>query len=375
MRYFISVTTLLSLALPASTQAIPYFARKYGVECARCHVLPPALNAFGEGFVAAGYRSPELQARRTVPLAIWLSGRSESLPNEQVEDDYRAYPNRIELISGDAVTSWLSYFVEWRVLSNESRANGTLRDRSGRFEDVYVTLMSRGADLTVGQFRPLAQVDVSRRLSLSEPLVLSSGLGGIGAGSSRLIGLRGFSSSGRSPAVRGSVSVRPSGSTRWVTGVTLPFPGELSIPLTDSAQVQASNEFESKVKGVFVESFARRELWSIGGHVFYDESDRYLANVIGTGARGMLHFGAAAGLVKTGATRRERWSIEMVAIPRPFVGIGARLEDQMDDNVPRALLPHLNLHWPGRRYTFRLTLEQRLQEDRNATLLELGAVF
>jgi hypothetical protein len=362
-------------ALPATTRAIPYFARKYSVECARCHVLPPALNTFGEGFVAAGYRSPELRPSRTVPLAVWLSGRSESLPMEPPEDDHQLYGNRVELISGDALTPWLSYFVEWRVLSNESRANGTLRDRSGRFEDIFVTLMARSFDLTAGQFRPLAQVDVSRRLSLSEPLVLSSGLGGTGTGSGRLVGLRGFSPSGRSPAIRGSITLRPREATRWVTGLTIPFPGELSIPLTDSADVQASNEFESKAKGVFVESFVRRDLLSLGGHVFYDESDRYLANVIGTASRGMLHLTGAAGVVKSGTTSRQRFSLELWAVPRPFVGLGVRLEDQMDDNLPRALLPHLNLHWPGTSFTLRLTLEQRLQEFRNTTLLELGAVF
>src|SRR5687768_11993850 len=112
MRAWKCLTGLVALGgLAAPAEAIPYFARKYEVSCARCHSLPPKLNEFGEGFVAAGYRSSELEARRTLPVAVWLSGRTESLPGEQTNDAYRAYPNRVELISGDALTHWLSYFV------------------------------------------------------------------------------------------------------------------------------------------------------------------------------------------------------------------------------------------------------------------------
>ena len=367
------VCGLMFVAEPV--RGIPYFARKYNVSCARCHSVPPKLNEFGERFVANGYRAEGLEGGRTIPLAVWLSLRSESLAGDQTDDGYKGYPNRLEVISGDAVTSWLSYFVEWRALSKESRANGTLRDRSGRFEDIFVTLRRGGAELMVGQFRQIGQVDVSRRLSLSEPLVLSSGVGGKGTGSSREIGLRGFSSSGRSPALRASWTAELRPGTRWVTAVGIPFAGELSIPLTDSAKVQASNELELDVKGWLLESYVRRGLVSAGGHVFYDTGERYLVTGILTASREWLHGTATAGVLRSGAPTRKRWSVEAEAIPHRFVGVGARLEDQFDDDVPKALLPHLNVHFPGTRFTVRLTLEQRIQRDRNATLLEVGTVF
>src|SRR5688572_24032519 len=203
-----SVLTLAILvsAVPAVPWAdeIPYFARKYGVACTQCHVAPPKLNAFGEEFVARGYDMPGLTPRRTWPFALWVSGRSESLPvPDDVADNLKAYLNRVELISGGKVVApWLSYFLEWRAISQEARANGTLRDRSGRFEDLYITAARNQAELSLGQFRQIAQVDVSRRLGLSEPLVLSSSLAGTGGGSPRERGLRAFSPSGRSPAVR-----------------------------------------------------------------------------------------------------------------------------------------------------------------------------
>ena len=371
--FFLAAALVTILAQPAN--AIPYFARKYGVTCSQCHLVPAKLNEYGEGFVAGGYRAPELVKRRTWPFALWLSGRSESLPGDQAADDYRAYPNRVELISGDAVTSWLSYFVEWRALSNESRGNGTLRDRSGRFEDLFLVMSHGNAELTIGQFRLLGQVDVSRRLSLSEPLVFSSGLPGTGTGTRREIGLRGFSSAGRSPAVRASWTIPRAPDTRWVTAVSIPVPGELSIPLTDSARVQASNEIEFAAKGVFFETFVRRGLSSLGAHLFYDESDRFLATAIATVSRGALHLGAALGVIKSGDVATGRWSLEAEAFPHRYFAIGARLENQANDNVRRAFPPYVNLHFPGTRYTVRLTVEQRVQSDRNATLLELGTVF
>jgi hypothetical protein len=51
------------------------------------------------------------------------------------------------------------------------------------------------------------------------------------------------------------------------------------------------------------------------------------------------------------------------------------VEDQGGDGVEHAIIPYLNAHFPGTRYTIRLTLERRLQRDRNATFLEVGTVF
>ena len=45
-------------AIPQQGKAIPYFARKYHVTCARCHVGFPKLNAFGKNFQLHGYQQP-----------------------------------------------------------------------------------------------------------------------------------------------------------------------------------------------------------------------------------------------------------------------------------------------------------------------------
>lgn len=377
-------STALSLAIlvsasPARAVAdeIPYFARKYGVACTQCHVAPPKLNAFGEEFVARGYEMPGLTPRRTWPFALWVSGRSESLPvPDDVADNLKAYLNRVELISGGKVVApWLSYFLEWRAVSQEARSNGTLRDRSGRFEDLFLTAASKRAELSLGQFRQIAQVDVSRRLGLSEPLVLSASLAGSGGGSPREQSLRAFSPAGRSPAVRAAWNQSLGGGWRWTTSAGLPVSGEFSIPLNDEARVEASNEVELRPKGVVVESFVRRGLTSFGGHLFYDESNRYLAHAITTGNRAALHWTGIAGMAKSGELLTGRWSFETEYLPHSYVGFGGRVEDRAGDGAKVAVLPYFNAHFPGTRYTVRLTAERRLQRGRNATLIELGTVF
>ncbi|HUF26973.1 MAG TPA: hypothetical protein VMM18_08355 [Gemmatimonadaceae bacterium] len=361
----------------AAADAIPHFARKYGVACSRCHVSPPKLNEFGEAFVARGYEMPGLTARPTWPFALWVSGRSESLPlPEGAADDVRAYLNRVEFISGGKVVApWLSYFIEWRPVSQEARSDGTLRDRSGRFEDLFITASGERVELTLGQFRQIAQVDVSRRLGLSEPLVLSSSLAGSGGGSARERSLRGFSPGGRAPAVRAAWNQPLAGAWRWSTSVGLPVSGELSIPLTREARVEASNEIEWRPKGIVVESFARRGLASFGGHVFVDDSRRYLVQGIVTGSRSSVHWAAIAGVARTGELVAGRWSLETEYLPSPFLGVGGRVEDRAADGANVAVLPYLNAQFPGTRYTIRLTIERRFQRGRNATLVELGTVF
>lgn len=185
------------------SEATPQFARTYRVDCSYCHSAPPRLNERGLRFLASGYRIDGEARSRTIPLAIWNTADVEW---RHSTDLTKGFPSRIELISaGPLGSSRAVYFAEWRALSQSLGGNGRLGNRSGRFEDLFVStpVTPGGAlSLTAGQFRALTQVDVSQRLSLSEPLVFSSGVPGRRATTARLTGLRGFSASGRQPAVR-----------------------------------------------------------------------------------------------------------------------------------------------------------------------------
>jgi len=54
------VLTALALTVlsPQPSRAIPAFARKYGVKCYTCHLIPPVLNKTGYLFKRLGYRMP-----------------------------------------------------------------------------------------------------------------------------------------------------------------------------------------------------------------------------------------------------------------------------------------------------------------------------
>lgn len=366
--------------MPISTAgAIPFFARKYDVTCGTCHVSVPRLNQFGVAFLERGYQMSDTWSRaqrRTVPFAVWASGRWDSRPRTPAPDYVNAYFNRLELISGGkVVVPWLSYFIEWRAVSRERRGDGTVRDRSGRFEDIFVTGAARHFDVTVGQFRPVSQVDVSRRLGVNEPAALSAGLAGPAGGTSRQASLRSFSPSGRSPAMRLGYSADMLGGMRWTMAAAALFPGEFSIPLNDSARIEASNEMEWRRKGFFSESYVRSGNTSFGAHAFYDNSDRYLLNGVSTLRTGNVFWTGVAGFDKVVGVTRGRWSLESEFIPHLNLGIGGRVEDRADDGAPIAFLPYVNFNFPSTKYIIRLTAERRVQTDRGATFFEFGTVF
>lgn len=59
----------LILLMPERGNAIPAFARKYGVKCYTCHTIPPALNKNGYMFKRLGYRMPpdEMDGTKAAP--------------------------------------------------------------------------------------------------------------------------------------------------------------------------------------------------------------------------------------------------------------------------------------------------------------------
>jgi hypothetical protein len=58
-----------AVLVPQQMQAIPAFARKFGVKCYACHTIPPALNKNGYMFKRLGYRMPpdEMDGSKAAP--------------------------------------------------------------------------------------------------------------------------------------------------------------------------------------------------------------------------------------------------------------------------------------------------------------------
>ena len=173
----IALLLVACLSRASLADATPQFARVHRLDCSHCHSSPPRLNERGLAFLIGGYRLDDsYQRSSTVPLAVW---NTVDFERRHSADLSKGFPGRIELISAGPVgASRFVYFAEWRALSQSIGGNGRLLNRSGRFEDLFLRAplgSGHAFSVTVGQFRALTQVDVSQRLSLSEPLVFSSG--------------------------------------------------------------------------------------------------------------------------------------------------------------------------------------------------------
>lgn len=392
------VITLAWAALGAITQhahATPQFARTYNLNCGACHTLPPMLNAGGQNFLQRGYRpsaESNLPVLLTAPVAGWFTARQENQLDRRFGE---LYLNRVEFITAGPVPIPLleekvSYFLEWRAGSLESRTNGTLRDRSGRFEDAFIMWqMTERLQLTAGQFRSLSQVDVSRRLSISEPGAFSASLPGDPDSNARITSLRGFAPSGRSPgfmlqyqSIQGDAAANG-----LFHSAVLPFVGEWSLPITPEAHREANFVSQGPPKGVFLETYYRYALNTIGAHAFID-NDRWLFTMVGnvnyTGSPWTkdIHITAAVGWDDNNQTDlRNRWSVDALFLPDLFLrhpvktGVGFRAERVTGPNTFPAYIPYFVLAGPNTSYTTLLQVEYRHQEKNRGFFLDLSLIF
>lgn len=374
--FWVAVASVLS---PADADATPQFARTYRVDCSYCHSSPPRLNERGLRFLANGYWLDGDEPARTVPMAVW---NTVDLEWRHANDLRKVFPSRVELISAGRIgQTRASYFIEWRALSQSVAGNGRLLDRSGRFEDLFIRapLSSTGSpSVSVGQFRTLTQVDVSQRLSLSEPLVFSSSVPGRRASDARLTSLRGFSASGRQPAVRAEYQLTRAQSPAdgWFAAATLPLTGELTIPFTEAA----SFEFEGRPKGVFLEAFRRSGLRSFGGHAFVgDERRRVLTGVVTHDLGDRLMLLAGVGAFHAAGVTDTRFSLGgEVALSSSIVG-GVRVDHRTGQGREPAVLLYGNGHLPfgpsAFRQALRLQIEQRIQSGSHVTGFGVSHIF
>ena len=314
-------------------------------------------------------------SHKTVPLSVWATQR---LKSSDSGDFTKSFPNRIEVISGGEITDRISYFVEWRALSYQTASGGRLKDRSGRFEDLFLIFqLTDRFSVTAGQFRMLSQWDASRKLSLSTPVAFSASVGGEPALSSRISSLRSFSLQSRAPALRFSLA-SPTGSSPadgWYHEFTVPFTGELSAPLTDEARETASFELEGRPKGLFYETYHRGGMNTWGGGVFVGD-DRWMANLIGQREVGQNHLYGSIGTARFRSDLQDvRLSLGHYWIPRPWFAFGSRIDHRSADGRGPAFVPHVNFQFPGDKYTFLWVVEPFLQERNNGLAAELSFVF
>lgn len=386
-----SLAIVFACCATRPSQAIPQYARQHRLRCNACHLLPPMLNDFGLAYWQRGYRFPDEdvgQRQETAPLSMWLTARQEERPDRGFGE---LFVPRVELISGGAIgDTAFSYFVEWRTVSLETRSDGSLLDRSGRFEDAFVNWQpTDGLQLTVGQFRPLNQVDVSRRLTVSEPIIFSTGLPGDISADRRIDSLRAFSPSGRSPGLMLMYQSLPGETAEdgLFHSVVLPFVGEWTLPVTPDARRNARFVSQGPPKGAFLETFWRYDLNSLGAHVFIDD-DRWLCNTVATlnlaGVRFLDHIYVTAGLGWDDSARtpsRSRSSLEVEYVTGRTdddwlrAAVGFRVERVTGPGTTPAYIPFVVLSGPNEDYSFLTQLEYRFQQNNDAFFLDVSVVF
>lgn len=108
---------LLTVALnPRPAAAIPVFAHRYGLTCQACHTEVPHLTAFGQAFLANGYRIPRIVPKAAFPVAVRVEADYASAgaadPDEVRGGLPKTIVNEIELLSGGSVGERGSYWVE-----------------------------------------------------------------------------------------------------------------------------------------------------------------------------------------------------------------------------------------------------------------------
>jgi hypothetical protein len=154
------------LLYPEPSEAIPAFARKYGVKCYSCHTIPPALNKTGYMFKRLGYRMPPDDMDGTKPAPkiseldkgiSWNLGNSAALlaqgsfsadktGGEEASSKSSFNLDKALLFLGGALPQTnFSYFVEYKlfedgesgleqasILYTGGRANSSFFGKAGR---------------------------------------------------------------------------------------------------------------------------------------------------------------------------------------------------------------------------------------------------
>jgi len=104
---------LVAFVVAQRCDALPVFAKRYGVACSQCHTIVPHLNAFGQAFMLAGFRAPRgMDEHGAFPVALKLnlaySSDSGTLPGFYVDE--------VELLAGASVGKHLSYRIEQHIV-------------------------------------------------------------------------------------------------------------------------------------------------------------------------------------------------------------------------------------------------------------------
>lgn len=177
MRLFRFGLLIVLLALAATAQGTPFFARTYGFRCATCHSGFPRLNPFGLAFKANNFRIPgaEKQAplawQKTVPLAAQVVPTSERFSPGAAHAEY----TDTQILAGGLLTRQTAFYVHHSLW---------IDDKPLEFPayEAWVQQMLNERNkllLKVGQFElPFAYSPGINAITVFSPLLLNAGVQG-----------------------------------------------------------------------------------------------------------------------------------------------------------------------------------------------------
>jgi len=156
--------------IPAKSEAMPVFSRKYNISCITCHAAFPRLNEFGEQFVSDNFRLPNwkdstvetgdnmLALPDSVPLALRTQAFVQAREAETIDvsngdtisadTDFQS-PYLIKLLSSAPLSDHISYY--FYAIFAEKGDNGSVIVEDAWFshDDVFGSDIS----LMLGQFQ------------------------------------------------------------------------------------------------------------------------------------------------------------------------------------------------------------------------------
>ncbi|MCG6937483.1 MAG: hypothetical protein LJE83_04840 [Gammaproteobacteria bacterium] len=156
--------------IPANSEAIPAFARKYNISCNTCHAAFPRLNEFGRQFVSDNYRLPNwkdstvdtgddmLALPESVPLALRAQAFVQARDAETVDietgdtisadTDFQS-PYLIKLLSSAPLSDHISYY--FYAIFAEKGGNGSVIVEDAWFS--HDDIFGSGIGIMLGQFQ------------------------------------------------------------------------------------------------------------------------------------------------------------------------------------------------------------------------------
>jgi hypothetical protein len=353
-----SLLAVVLLMSGGPSEALPKFAREYGVSCQTCHSVAPRLTPFGLAFQANHYNWPGGSApgTKTGSPASLISGLATfSQENSRTDGKNTTAFRSLELFAADGFRvggdRHGGFFV------NGVAATTSADEHAGDLAKAFVALPIVGRRgqwaLTAGQFTPLTyQWDANNQLTESSPAALAEGL-------------EAFSLADPVPGVRAEFFDRRGEGTadgNYLT-VGVPFGGQLA--LNRHARL-------SGARGAFVHAFHRHG-WSTVGAFGYTHAGNHLAGVIGTYAlRPNLYLLGVGSIGNEDSGHTRHLSVEGEYVAASRLALTARIEaagGQENDIGAVAAVTYYPLPLPVLRLTAELT---ERKADRSFILFARG---